>query len=79
MQPEPPFDSLVTLRLTDEQRQQLEPLVRRQVEDRKGLLLVSVAPFMENGEPAFRMQAMFLPWKTASKVLKLVSESNSER
>ena len=48
-------------------------------DNRKGLLLVSVAPFMENGEPAFRMQAIFLPWKTASKVLKLVSESSSER
>ena len=31
-----PLDSLVTIRLTDEQRQQLAPLVRRQVLDRKG-------------------------------------------
>jgi hypothetical protein len=26
---------------------------------------------MQNGETAFRLQATFLPWKTASKVLRL--------
>jgi hypothetical protein len=65
--------------LTDEQGPQLAPLVRRQVLDRKGLLPVSVAPFMENGETAFQRQAQFLEWKTASKVLKLIREANTER
>jgi hypothetical protein len=34
---------------SDSQRQQLDPLVRRQVLDRKGLLLVSVVPSMQEG------------------------------
>jgi hypothetical protein len=34
---------------------------------------------MENGETAFRLQAQFLEWKTASKILKLIREANTER
>jgi hypothetical protein len=71
MQPELPFD-LVTILLTDAQRRQLEPLVRRQ--GRRGLLLVSIAPHIQNGNNVFRLQAKFLPWRTANKILKLIRE-----
>jgi hypothetical protein len=75
MQPELPFD-LVTILLTDAQRRQLEPMVRRQCQDRRGLLLVSIAPHIQNDNNVFRLQAKFLPWRTANKILKLIRESD---
>jgi len=49
--------TLITLLLTDSLRQQLEPVVRRQILDRKAFLLVGVVPSMQEGETAFRLQA----------------------
>jgi hypothetical protein len=49
--------TLITLVLTDSLRQQLDPLVHRQVLDRRAFLLVSVVPSMQEGETAFRLQA----------------------
>jgi hypothetical protein len=73
------FDpGLVTLVLTDSQRQQLEPLVRRQVKDRRGLLFVSVAPFLENGQTAFRLQAKFVPHRTANRLLRIIRECKAD-
>jgi len=70
---------LITLALTDSQSQQLRCLIRRQVTDRKGLLSCSVAPFIssENGETHFRLQAAFIPWKTANKVLKIIRDAKN--
>jgi hypothetical protein len=75
--PELPFDAgVVTVTLTAEQHAQLLPLVRRQVTDRLGLLLMSIAPYVEveAGETKLRLQVMYLDWKTARKILKLIRE-----
>jgi hypothetical protein len=68
---------VVTLVLTDEQRRWLEPLVRRQAQDRRGLLFVSVAPFwsVEAGQTRLRLQAKFLPWARARRALKVMQET----
>jgi len=73
-QPELPFD-IVTLPLTDEQGELVAPLVRRQATDRRGLLLVSVAPDLRDGRTEWRLQACFLPRRLASRVLKIVKEA----
>jgi hypothetical protein len=67
---------IVTLQLTESQREQLQPLVRRQVAERRGLLLCSVAPHFNNGKSCFRLQAKFLTWPAAQRVLKIVREDN---
>jgi hypothetical protein len=74
---EDPSFELVNLVLTDEQRRQLEPLVRRQTHDRRGLLFVSVAPFwsVEAGQTRLRLQAKFLPWARARRALKVMQET----
>jgi hypothetical protein len=77
--PELPFTAgITTITLTPDQERDLLPLVQRQVIDRRGLLFFSVAPFMdvEAGSPALRLQAVFLPWKIANRVLKLIREAN---
>jgi hypothetical protein len=66
-------DDIVTVLLTDQQRQQLEPLVRRQAQDRRGLLLISVAPHIEDGN-VFHLQAVYLRPKQANRVLKIIKE-----
>lgn len=78
-QPDLPFDAgIITMALTNSQRRQLEPLVRRQVQDRRGLLLVSVAPDLREGCTVFRLQAKFLDWKRANKILRIIREGESE-
>jgi hypothetical protein len=79
-QPELTFeDVILTLTLTDSQRRQLEPLVRRQATDRRALIFVSVGPFIDdNGQTAFRLQAKFLPWRHANKVLKIIREADAK-
>jgi hypothetical protein len=76
-EPELPFD-IVTLPLTDEQGELVAPLVRRQVKERKGLLLVSVAPNVYDGQTVFRLQTCFLPWRLANRVLKIIRESKGQ-
>jgi len=76
-QPKLPF-KIVTLPLTDEQGRLVAPLVRRQAKERKGLLLVSVAPNVEQGRNEFRLQAVFLPWPSANRVLRIVREANEK-
>jgi hypothetical protein len=76
-EPELAFD-IVTLPLTDEQARLVAPLVRRQAKERKGLLLVSVAPSLQDGRTVFRLQACFLPWPLANRVLRIIRESNDE-
>ncbi len=73
-QPELPFN-IVTLPLTAEQGELVAPLVRRQAPERKGLLLVSVAPDLREGRTVFRLQACFLPWRVANRVLRIIRES----
>lgn len=68
------FD-IVTLPLTGEQGELVAPLVRRQAKERKGLLLVSVAPDMRDGRTVFRLQACFLPWPLANRVLRIIREA----
>jgi hypothetical protein len=68
-----PFD-LVTFPLTEEQVRLVAPLVRRQAEDRRGLLFVSVAPNVQDGSNVFTFQAKFLPWRKANRVLKIIRE-----
>jgi hypothetical protein len=77
MTSELPFsDAIVTVALSDQQQAQLLPLVSRQAIHRKGLLFLSVAPFwsVEEQQTQLRLQATFLPWKTANKILKLIRE-----
>lgn len=69
---------IVTVLLTDEQRNALAPLVREATADRKGVIFFSAAPCIENGQREFRLQAKCLPWKTANKVLKLIRESGTK-
>jgi hypothetical protein len=66
-----PFDpGIITIELSPAQVCDLIPLLRRQVIDRRGLIFVSIAPYIEaNG---FRLQAKFLRWPVANKVLKLL-------
>jgi len=68
---------IITLYLTSGQREFLEPLVRRQVKDRRGLIFVSVAPFFDEGTSHFRMQAKWVRWKDANKALRIINESNA--
>lgn len=68
-----PFD-LVAFPLTEEQARLVVPLVRRQAEDRRGLLFVSVAPNVQDGSNLFTLQAQFLPWRKANRVLKIIRE-----
>jgi hypothetical protein len=69
------------LTLTEEQRQSLEPLVHRQGAERKGLLLCRAAPFFffDSGEVRLRLQATFLKWPTANRVLKIIRERQEEK
>lgn len=76
--PENVDSEILTVVLTDAQRSQLEPLVRRQTRDRRGLIFVTVGPFMQNGQTAFRLQAKFLKSKAANKVLKIIRETQPE-
>jgi hypothetical protein len=69
-------DAIVTMTLTDSQREMLSPLVRQQSRDRRGLILVSVAPHLDRGRSFFRLQAKFLSWKSANKVLKIIREAD---
>ena len=73
--PELPFPTEpVSFALTREQHLLLLPLVRKQTTSKKGLLCVSIAPFIrvENGETKLRLQAIFLEQKTATKVLRAI-------
>ena len=74
-QPKLPLD-IVTLPLTDEQGELVAPLVRRQASERRGLLLVSVAPDVRHGRTVFRLQACFLPWRLANRVLQIIRQAN---
>jgi hypothetical protein len=80
-QAELPFNSeIVTVVLSDRQRDQLMPLVEKQATDRRAVVFVSVAPFwdLDAGETRLRLQAAFLDWKTANKVLKLIRAASLE-
>ena len=46
MQPKLSFDSLVTIRLIEQQHLELEQLVRSQILKRQGLIFCSVSPFV---------------------------------
>jgi hypothetical protein len=65
------------LTLSDEQAALVAPLVRRQALERRGLLLVSVAPDLRDGRTIFRLQACFLPWRLANKILKIIREAGN--
>ena len=78
VQPELPFTGpLVSFVLTPDQCDRLFPLVRQQVTDRRGLLFVSIAPFIavDLDGTQLRLQAVWLPWKTVNKVLRLIKAS----
>jgi hypothetical protein len=74
-------DEVITLTLTQEQRRQLETLVRRQGSEHKALLLASVAPFfdLQAGQVRFRLQALMLDWPRANRVLKIIHEGKSKK
>jgi hypothetical protein len=62
------------LPLSDAQAAALATLVHEQPKRRQGLIFVSVAPFwsVKAGQTRFRLQARFVPWQKASRVLKLL-------
>ena len=72
---------VVTLPLTRKQRKQLEGLVHRQGIEHKGLLLCSAAPFFcfNSGEVRLRLQATFLKWPVANRVLKIIHKRQEEK
>src|SRR5208282_6567203 len=51
---------IVTIELSPQQAAVFHPLLERQAEDRRGLLLMSVAPDLLDGQAIFRLQAVFL-------------------
>jgi len=65
---------IITLALTEEQHEALKSLVDRQGVERKGLLLCRAAPFFffDSGEVRLGLQATFLKWPTANRVLKII-------
>ena len=65
---------VVTIQLLERQAEDLWPIVRRQVDDKKGLIFYSVAPYltMKPGCVQLRMQAVFVPHPKANKILKLI-------
>jgi hypothetical protein len=65
-------DDIVEIPLTAAQAAVLLPLVRLQPEKRQGLLFVSVGPKVTPGGTVLRLQAKWLPWSTAQKVLRLI-------
>ena len=68
-------NNLVEVPLFAYQAKDLWELVRRQEKDRKGLIFMSVAPYMladECGWARLRMQAAFVSSKAAQKILKLI-------
>jgi hypothetical protein len=69
-------DEVITLTLTGQQHEALEGLVRRQAVEHKGLLLCSAAPFFcfDSGEVRLRLQATFLEWSAANRILKIIRE-----
>jgi hypothetical protein len=69
---------LVEVVLTETQRCQLLPLVRQQSTTRRGLLLVSIAPFLDQGTSKLRLQAVFLQQAAAAKVLKIIQNVTPE-
>lgn len=64
----------IELTLTDSQAAELLPLVRQQVSSRRGLLLVSVAPFLNDGTTRLRLQAQYVRQPAAAKILKLMHQ-----
>ena len=67
---------ILTVTLTDAQRDQLAPLVRRAARDRRGVIFFTAAPFIRAGKTAFRLQAKFLDSRDASKALKVIREAH---
>ena len=68
----------VTLDLTEAQSEQLGPLIRRQIANRRALLLLSVAPFFEGGGVRYRAQVKFLPRRRARFVLEFAPEGDAD-
>jgi hypothetical protein len=66
--------AIVSVILTSEQADQLKPLVMSQGTGKGGLLLCSASPFFDSdsGEVRMKLQAVYLPWKQADKVLALI-------
>lgn len=65
---------IITVNILQSQAAELWPLVQRQATDRKGLIFVSVAPYMtrHNSWARLRLQAVFMPHKAANKILKII-------
>jgi len=69
-----PF-GIVQVALTPDQAEVIAPLVRRQPIDRRGLLLATAAPDIQDAQPTtFRMQIVFLDHRRAQRVLKIIRE-----
>ena len=68
---------IVTIELSPQQAAVFHPLLERQADERRGLLLMSVAPDLLDGQAIFRLQAVFLAWPAARKVLKIIREGSS--
>jgi hypothetical protein len=70
---------ILTVVLADAQRDQLAPVVRRAVRDRKGVIFFTAAPFIDtHGHTAFRLQAKCLDSTAANKVLRIVRQAKDE-
>ena len=72
---------IITLALTEEQHEALKSLVDWQGVERKGLLLASAAPFfdLDSSEVRLRLQATFLKWPVANRVLKIIHKRQEEK
>jgi hypothetical protein len=70
---------LVEIVLTEVQREQLLPLVRRQPLTRQGLLFCSVAPFIIEGESRLRLQAQYVSQAAAGKILKILKNHGTKQ
>jgi hypothetical protein len=68
----------LTIILTDAQTAELLPLVRQQPVTKRGLLLISVAPFFDDeGTTRLRLQAVFVRQSAASKILKIIEHDGN--
>lgn len=68
---------ILSVILTDSQRDALAPIVRKASRDRQGVIFFTAAPFIDAGRQAWRLQAKFLGSRDAAKVLKLLEQNGS--
>jgi hypothetical protein len=65
---------IIELRLTPDQAEQLAPLVRTAASRRENVLFFSTAaPYIDDGQARWRLQAASVSFRTGQKILKLIA------